>query len=269
MISILMSTYNNGKTLHFAIDSILKQTFCDFELIICDDASEDCSWDILCDACREDTRVWIFRNSHNLGLGASLNKCFGLAKGSYIARQDADDISSPERLEKTLEYLQKTEAPYVGCGVCVFDENGVWSHRIYGERISKHIIAQKNPFFHPTMLFRREVFEASNGYRMVPETRRTEDYDLVMRLAGMGIIGRNLQEYLYYVYEPKEAYFKHTIFTRWCEVKVRFYGLRQMHSPLRDYLYLLKPIIMCMIPRGVLRQVKCVQWSKRNDITVK
>lgn len=151
----------------------------------------------------------------------------------------------------------------MGCGVYVFDSSGVWSQRMFPERVNKHIIAQKNPFFHPTMLFKREVLEQAGGYRVSIQTRRTEDYDLVMRLAGKNVIGQNLQEYLYYVNEPFQAYQRHTLKTRWYEVQVRLYGLRQMSSPLQDYVYVGKPIIMSMVPRRLLRYVKQLQWKNR------
>lgn len=265
LVSILMSAYNSETTLHRAIDSILAQTLIDFEFIICDDGSTDRSWSILCEYQERDDRIRTFQNPHNMGLAASLNKCLALAKGRYIARQDADDVSDPERLAKTLAYLQKENVPYVGCGVRVFDDNGIWSRRIFPEHITKHIIAQKNPFFHPTMIFRREILDLVGGYRVSRETRRTEDYDLVMRLAGHELIGKNFQKYLYYVYEPPEAYRRHTLQTRWYEVLVRLYGLRQMASPPRDYIYLCKPIVMCMIPRGLLQQVKRLQWRKQEE----
>ncbi len=263
LISILMSVYNGETTLAAAMDSVLAQTFSNFELIVCDDGSQDRTWEILCEYDKKDSRVRIFQNDQNEGLGASLNRCLRMARGRYIARQDADDISAPERLERTLAYLQRENAPYVGCGVYVFDESGVWSRRMFPERIDKHIIAQKNPFFHPTMLFKREVLERAGGYRVAPQTRRTEDYDLVMRLAGQDVIGRNLQEYLYYVNEPLQAYRRHTLKTRLYEIQVRLYGLRQMRSPLRDYIYLGKPVIMCMIPRKLLRFIKQLQWKAR------
>lgn len=259
-VSILMSVCDHAKTLPAAIDSILGQTLEGFEFIICDDASTDHTWEVLCEYQAKDPRIKIFQNTSNLGLGASLNKCLGLAVGEYIARQDADDISDPRRLEKTLSYLRTSGAPYVGCGVYIFDDKGVWSQRIYPENVTRHTIAQKNPFFHPTMIFRQGALKAVNGYRETQITRRTEDYDLVMRLAAKGIIGKNLQEYLYYVYEPENAYSKHTFHTRWDEIRVRFNGLQEMRSPLWDYIYLCKPIIMSMVPHKLIRQVKYLQW---------
>ena len=134
---------------------------------------------------------------------------------------------------------------------------------------TKHIIAQKNPFFHPTMLFRRAVLESVNGYSTSPETRRTEDYDLVMRLAANGVIGENLQEILYSVYEPQEAYLRHNARTRMYEVRVRARGLRAMGSPASDYIYLVKPLIMACVPRGMMRSVKRLQWKLQSRDTKK
>ena len=133
--------------------------------------------------------------------------------------------------------------------------------RQFPQKITKHIIAQKNPFFHPTMIFRRAVIESVNGYRAAPETRRTEDYDLVMRLAAAGEIGENLQAILYSVYEPQEAYLRHNAKTRLYEVRVRARGLRAMGSPASDYIYLVKPLIMACVPRGMMRSVKRLQWK--------
>ena len=199
--------------------------------------------------------------------GATLNRCFECAKGRYIARQDADDISDVNRLEKTVRYLEKTGAPYVGCGVRVFDDSGVWNYRQFPEVITKHIIAKKNPFFHPTMVFKREVFEQANGYRVAKETRRTEDYDLVMRLAALNLIGRNLQEILYSVYEPYDAYMRHTRLTRWYEICVRIHGLQIMKSPLHDYIYLVKPVIMGCMPRHCIKIIKKLQWNNKQKET--
>ena len=261
LVSVLMSVYNGASTLEKAAASILAQTYRDLELILCDDASTDDTWRIMQRIAASDARVTIFQNETNLGLGASLNRCLSRAQGEYIARQDADDLSDPDRIERTLDFLLSSGAPYAACGVRVFDDSGVWSTRQFPQKITKHIIAQKNPFFHPTMIFRRAVIESVNGYRAAPETRRTEDYDLVMRLAAAGEIGGNLQAILYSVYEPQEAYLRHNAKTRLYEVRVRARGLRAMGSPASDYIYLVKPLIMACVPRGMMRSVKRLQWK--------
>ena len=261
LVSVLMSVYNGASTLEKAVASILAQTYRDLELILCDDASTDGTWRIMQRIAASDARVTIFQNETNLGLGASLNRCLSRAQGEYIARQDADDLSDPDRIERTMDFLLSSGAPYAACGVRVFDDSGVWSTRQFPQKITKHIIAQKNPFFHPTMIFRRAVIESVNGYRAAPETRRTEDCDLVMLLAAAGEIGENLQAILYSVYEPQEAYLRHNAKSRLYEVRVRARGLRAMGSPASDYIYLVKPLIMACVPRGMMRSVKRLQWK--------
>ena len=262
LVSVLMSVYNGAPTLEKAAASVLAQTYRNLELILCDDASTDDTWRIMQRIAAQDARVTVFQNKTNRGLGASLNGCLLRAGGEYIARQDADDISDPDRIERTMDFLLSSGAPYAACGVRVFDDGGVWSTRQYPQKITKHIIAQKNPFFHPTMVFRRAVLEGVGGYSETPETRRTEDYDLVMRLAAEGVIGENLPEILYSVYEPKEAYLRHNAKTRLCEVRVRARGLRAMGSPASDYIYLVKPLIMACVPRGLMRSLKRLQWER-------
>ena len=269
LVSVLMSVYNGAPTLEKAAASVLAQTYRDLELILCDDASTDDTWRIMQRIAAQDARVTIFQNKTNRGLGASLNGCLSRAGGEYIARQDADDVSDPDRIERTMDFLLSSGAPYAACGVRVFDDGGVWSTRQYPQKITKHIIAQKTPFFHPTMVFRRAVLEGVGGYSETPETRRTEDYDLVMRLAAEGVIGENLPEILYSVYEPKEAYLRHNAKTRLCEVRVRARGLRAMGSPASDYIYLVKPLIMACVPRGMMRSVKRLQWKLQSRDTKK
>ncbi len=262
LVSVLMSVYNGAPTLEKAAASVLAQTYRNLELILCDDASTDDTWRIMQRIAAQDARVTVFQNKTNRGLGASLNGCLSRAGGEYIARQDADDVSDPDRIERTTDFLLSSGAPYAACGVRVFDDGGIWSTRQYPQKITKHIIAQKNPFFHPTMVFRRAVLEGVGGYSETPETRRTEDYDLVMRLAAEGVIGENLPEILYSVYEPKEAYLRHNAKTRLCEVRVRARGLRAMGSPASDYIYLVKPLIMACVPRGLMRSLKQLQWER-------
>ena len=95
-ISILMSVYNEEKTLAKAIDSILTQTYRDFEFIICDDASSDATPDLLKEYRERDERIALISHTENKGLAASLNDCLEIARGEYIARQDGDDVSKPE-----------------------------------------------------------------------------------------------------------------------------------------------------------------------------
>ena len=106
-VSVLMSVYNGLPYLHESIESILNQTYTDFEFVIIDDCSTDKSWSILEKYATQDSRIKLYQNEHNLGLTKSLNKGLKLAQGEYIARQDADDISLPERLQKQVYCLSE------------------------------------------------------------------------------------------------------------------------------------------------------------------
>ena len=102
-ISVLMSCYNSEKTVQKSIESIISQSFQDYELIIIDDGSNDGTEEIL-NKYEKEEKIKIFTNKKNIGLTKSLNTLIKISNGKYIARQDADDISLPQRFEKQIDY---------------------------------------------------------------------------------------------------------------------------------------------------------------------
>ena len=110
-----MSIFNNEKSLNSAIESILNQSYKDFEFIIVDDGSRDNSLDIVKLYAKKDKRIKIIKNSINLGLAKSLNRAIQYSQGIFIARQDGDDISLPNRLEEQIKFLKKNPE-YAFCG---------------------------------------------------------------------------------------------------------------------------------------------------------
>ena len=117
MVSVLMAVYNAEKYLTEAVESILVQTFADFEFLIIDDGSVDGSAAILEDYAESDERVKVIHNSENLGLTKSLNIGLKLTQGKFIARIDADDVAVPERFEKQITFMD--DHPDIGvCGSC-------------------------------------------------------------------------------------------------------------------------------------------------------
>ena len=105
-ISVIMSVYNGEEYVAEAVESILNQTFSDFELIVIDDCSTDTTGEILKRLAERDERVKVHPNEVNLRLPSSLNKAISLARGRYIARMDADDIALPERLERQYAFME-------------------------------------------------------------------------------------------------------------------------------------------------------------------
>ena len=140
-VSIIMGIYKMIKKenlVKLAIDSILNQTYKDFEFIICDDGSNDGTYEMVQDLIKNDKRVILIKNDENKGLAYSLNHCLSIAKGKYIARMDADDISMPNRFEKQVKFLDEhLEYAVVGSNMLYINENGIWGNRILAEKPSK------------------------------------------------------------------------------------------------------------------------------------
>jgi glycosyltransferase involved in cell wall biosynthesis len=180
-ISVVMPVYNGGKYLKEAIESILNQTYKDFELILINDGSTDASEEII--ESFSDKRIVYLDNGKNLGLAASFNAGIDAARGAYIARMDADDISLPERFEKQLSYLErKPHIGIVGSSIMIINEGG--------RRLAVHLRPKthkeikfsslfSSPMYHPTVMGRTEIFR-SHHYN---ETfSNSEDYELWSRL---------------------------------------------------------------------------------------
>jgi glycosyltransferase involved in cell wall biosynthesis len=180
-VTVLMSVYNGEKYLREAVDSILNQTFKDFEFIIINDGSTDKTLKIL--NSYNDPRIKIISNKKNIGLTRSLNKGLSIAKGEYIARQDANDISMPERLEKQVDFLERNKAVgLIGTYSCIINEKGRILYKrkspLGNEDISKKLI-RGNVFAHGSVMFRKFLLEKVGAYR--EEFKTSQDYDLWLR----------------------------------------------------------------------------------------
>lgn len=178
-----MPVFNGEKFLKEAIDSILKQTFIDFEFIIVNDGSTDNTRNIIQNY--NDHRIKLLNNKSNLGISRAANIGIKASCGIYIARQDADDISMPERLEKEVSFLdQNKNVGLVGTYYFVINENGKILNTI--KCLTKSIelrvkLLEGNQFCHGTIMFRRECIDKIGAYR--EEFKLAEDYDLYLRIA--------------------------------------------------------------------------------------
>ena len=136
LVSVIMSVYNGEKYLVQAIDSILNQTYQNFEFIIIDDCSTDNSSHILQEYAQKDSRIKIIKKEKNIGIKGfikNLNLGISIAKGKYIARMDADDISLPERFQKQVDFLENNpEITLVGAQLNLINEQ----NKITGEAIA-------------------------------------------------------------------------------------------------------------------------------------
>ena len=197
MISIIMSTYKEEENLlRESIESILNQTYKDFEfIIILDHPENDLHKRIIEKYSKIDNRIRFFVNEKNIGLTGSLNRGLSLAKGEYIARMDADDISLPYRLERQLEYIKKNQYDLIGGITQMIDEdrNSIYSIQKVPTDFNKikKALRYGQCIAHPTWLGRKEVFDYLNGYRNIPFC---EDFDFTLRVVLNGFKISNLNE---------------------------------------------------------------------------
>lgn len=253
LVSIIMGVYNGQDTLKECINSIVAQTYQNWEFIICNDCSSDETLHILEEFQKKEDRIIILNNSKNLRLAASLNKCLQVAKGKYIARMDADDESLPDRLKKQVLFLEKhPEYDVVGCNRIVFDENGIRGIRINPEYPDKSILFKDTPFAHPTIMMKRSVYNALGGYSISRETMRAEDLELWFRFFEHGFRGYNLQEVLYKYREGKEELKKRTVVAGIQTAKVFWNGYKRLKFPYFKRIWAVKPIVAAVIPDFIM-----------------
>ena len=197
MITVIMSTYKEDeRLLRESIESILNQTYKDFEyIIILDYPDNDVHKSVIEEYALKDDRIHFYINETNMGLTDSLNRGLSLCHGEYIARMDADDISLPDRLERQMKYLEKNHYDLIGGITEMINENGSLLYSIKSvptdpKKINK-ALRYSQCIAHPTWLGKKEVFEKNAGYRHMP---LCEDYDFTLRAVLNGFVISNLNE---------------------------------------------------------------------------
>ncbi len=184
LVSVLMCVHNAGPYLAAAVDSILTQTFADFEFVLIDDGSTDESSRLLQEYAARDRRIQLHRQA-NMGLTRSLNRGLDLVRGQYVARMDADDVSQPNRFERQVEFLQQN--PEVGvCGTWVeligTSSGKVWKYPTEPDDVAAAMLFFPPPLAHPTVMMRAAAL-TRHGLRYDPSFPRGQDFDLWSRCA--------------------------------------------------------------------------------------
>ena len=185
-ISVVMSVFNGGDYLRKSIESILNQSYLNFEFIIINDGSTDTSLKII--KSYKDNRI-VLVNRKNKGLITSLNEGISLAKGRYIARMDADDISFPSRLEKQFDFIEKNNLDICGGHCLLLDKNG----KINGLNVvpTSHKMCSlsllfKVPFAHPSVMIRKQFLDENSLEYGQSSYKIAEDLDLWLRMHRCG-----------------------------------------------------------------------------------
>jgi glycosyltransferase EpsE len=254
-VSFIMGVYRckNTEDLFASVKSVISQTFRDWEFLIVDDGSADngITWTAIEAAAALDSRIIPLRYDRNQGLAYALDYCLERTRGRFIARQDDDDLSRPTRLEKEIEYLEAhPSVSIVGTSASTFDEKGVWGTLKCVEDPSPESFLWNSPFIHPSVVMRAEDLRSVGGYRVAPETQLYEDYDLFMRMYSSGMRGHNIPETLYDYRSNRNTSKPRLMSARLREAKIRAQGFKALGLGPKRYLYIAKPIILGLVPRG-------------------
>ncbi len=232
-ISVIMGIYNCAGTLSEAIESIIAQTYDNWELVMCDDASTDETYAIAqAYKDRYPDKIILIRNEQNSRLAYSLNHCLEYATGEYVARMDGDDRCLPERFAIQVDYLQKNpECDLVGTAMQRFSEEGMANIDAKPEHPDKFSLRTYIPFHHATIMTYKRVYNELNGYTVAERTMRAQDYDLWFRFFAAGFKGDNIQDALYLVREDAAAIRRRTFSVRWNAFKTTRIGYQLLGYP--------------------------------------
>lgn len=259
-VSVLMAVYNGQDHLRQALDSVLGQTFVDWELVVVDDGSTDATAAILADYAQREPRLRVVKQA-NAGQTRALNLGLGLARGKYIARLDADDVMCRERLAQQVAYMHAhRDVVLLGTAVELIDEHG---QRLCtyvlptGERRLRRLLIRDNPFAHPSVMMRRGVVQWVGGYN--DRFQICQDYDLWIRLARVGRL-QNLAKPL----TELRIHSQKMTWTRKREesaetLAIRWEAVRRGWYPPLELRHLLKPLVTVCLPGSAI----CLMLARR------
>lgn len=259
-VSVLMPVYNIELYLREAMDSILQQTFTNFEFIIVNDGSTDGTEEIVLSY--KDDRIRYYKNEKNSGVIYTLDRAMNLSKAKYLARMDGDDISLPDRLQKQYDYLQKNNCDVVASCVQLIDKNGK-NIGYWGEdknNISaiaiKNYLPINNCIAHPTIMMKSDILKK---YKYNPKQKHNEDYDLWLRITADGKIIHKIEEPLLlhrYLQTSVTRTRKLNVFFNLMMVKFVF--VKQQIKQGKISVFVLKTFVFCVIDglKGIGKSIK-------------
>ena len=255
LISVIMGIYNCGDTLSEALDSIVAQSYENWEIIMCDDGSADNTVEVAQTYVEKfPDKILLLKNEKNMGLNFTLNKCLKEAKGFYIARMDGDDISKPERFLKEISVLgENPDYSIVSSSMELFDENGVWGKTKVNIKPQKSDFVKSTQFCHAACLVKKEAFDKVGGYSVDKKLLRVEDYHLWVKMYDEGYVGLNIAEPLYMMRDDRNAQSRRKFRYRFNEAYVKHYAIKHFKLPIKNYIYCLKPIVLGLTPSFIYK----------------
>lgn len=194
VVSVIMATFNEPEQfIKASIASILNQTYSNLELLIADDSTNSVTVKAIDNFAASDNRVVVIRKAERMGFVRALNEALNLAKGDFIARMDADDISDLKRFEIQLRYAaDHPDVDVFGGDMDIIDGNNVSQSERHYPTTPAAILRTfifRSPFAHPSLMFRRRIID--DGFRYNPKYKKAEDIDFLMRLYKNGYVFGN------------------------------------------------------------------------------
>lgn len=262
-----MGIYNCGDTLSEAIECIVHQTFADWELIMCDDGSNDDTYEIAISYKEKyPEKIIVLQNEKNRGLNYTLNKCLKQAKGKYIARMDGDDRCDKERFAIEINVLEKEpEIAIVSTDMEFFDESGVWGKISHPEYPVPEDFVKESPFCHAPCMVKREAYMKVKGYSVSDKLLRVEDYHLWIKMYKCGYRGKNIHKCLYQMRDDRNAYSRRSFKNRLNEYYVKRLAIRTFRLKKWNYLLALRPIIVGLLPNCVYDKLHKGRLAKKES----
>lgn len=250
-----MGVYNCADTLGEAIESIINQTYTDWELIMCDDGSQDNTLEVARYYMQQEPkRIHVITNPVNMGLNKTLNNCLAEARGQFIARMDGDDVCDNTRFEKEMKVLaEHPEYAIVSTEMGMFDKGVQWGKTNYKETPQPKDFIRESQFCHAACLVRKEAYDSVGGYTIDEKLLRVEDYHLWIKMYAKGYRGYNIKEVLYMMRDDRNAATRRTFKNRMNEVYVKRFAIRALHLPFYYHIYCLRPILVGLTPKWLYK----------------
>lgn len=265
LITVLMPVCNGEEYLPDSIESILAQSHVDFEFIIIDDGSTDKSLSIISGYAKQDKRILVIRNERNIGLAKSLNVGIKLAKGQYIARQDADDLSSADRLEIQLKFaLSHPQVDLIGSNSYVIDMEGgiVCRNDSYATIIDRWngLLKRKAIFPHGSAFIKKSKLVEVGGYD--ERFFYSQDGELWLRLLYYGAVIHTIPSPLYHYRElPRKTLKKYDAQAAFHEVKQMIYIHRSSKEEIQNKLDIISSNISARAPNNCVANFMAIYWK--------
>lgn len=253
-ISVIIGIYNCASTLHIALDSLYSQTYQRFKIILCDDGSQDSTYEVAQEYALKYDNVILLRNSKNMGLNYTLNYCLQFVDTEYVARMDGDDISIPTRFAKEISFLDShPDIAVVSSPMIYFDEHGEFKRgHGQGEVIARDFVGG-TPICHAPCMARTEVFRAVGGYSLDNKLLRVEDYHLWFKIFAAGYKLYMLDECLYKMRDDRNAIARRNWLSRRNEFYVKHIGYKMIGLPWYYQIYTIVPIVKYLLPNWLYK----------------